>query len=965
MTLIDLVEAGDVEGVLRELASLTPDGRATQAEALEERRAQTRTGPHRWPHEQRAAQLAAELGCRTDPVAAADWILRDENRRTLHPPRDGAWLLDVVDLYPAAWRAELAAQLAQRSTPGNPVRFDLLEHLVHGTGCPIPTSDGFIASWLDWHDRNSAPPARAAAEPDRTLLARLRADELTPTLLPLVPDRPDLSLGGVEMFHHLVKKYGPRYVRENTRLGVFINLSAEDGGLVDRAALIRRVFALLPGDPARGLDAAVALTELALTPAEHASMSRERRALTGLLTARLLEDGTPAATAPALAYLRALAPTPAENAPLLRDHVAMLDLSSPVAAYGQEVLIALDGAGLVEPDVLTEISERVLPRPEKKLVRAQLAWLGRVAKRDAGRAGRILTDMAFAFQHPDVALQERALDLIARHLPAAGAGDGDGQVLSHLREAAASLSPGLAARAAELFGQRPPEQHASRSSTEPSPQQSRQQSPQPSGGPVPDVLPVVPEPAPVHPVATAAAVAPEVAVALADGDNVVAFERALDGLVRHARLDRATLSTALEPVIRRKLRQPEHAWYWSWSPRDIQLDIYDVVTAIRGEERRPWHIHLRREHGNYLTYYAGTPNPAAEMLEARVSEAIDLVESGAQPYLLALPTRADGTVDAAVLVERISEFERLGVTPAPVDLAQALLRVTPTDDDRVRQAAGALRSDAGHRLARWLEQGGVPQRDTTPEKWPTDHPTDAEPGWWDPANPGLTAPGITDPGVTDPGVTDPGRGTSGAAGPGLPLPPVAAALLGPYDAPSSWAAAFWFAQLPHHRDEMAARIGHTTTRLLPRLMETHGAAGYATHWQIARRLGGNPEEADEVVDALLVLAAQGQLDARLLAGQWQALLRHGASTHTRATAALRTAAETGAWATVWSILAAALPRLLRGTPVNGAGAILALAVECASRSGAKGAIPEVDELAARTGSSQTVKNARLLRDALR
>jgi hypothetical protein len=922
MTLIHLVEAGDVEGVLRELAALTPDERAAQVEALEDRRAQTPAGWHTCPEGERDAQLAAELGCRTDPVAAAEWILR-EHHLTFYPPHRGAWILDVVDLYPAAWRAELVAQLAERSTPGKTVRFDLLDHLVHGTGCPVPTSDGFIESWLSWRGWNSEPPAHLCdgGLPGDSLLARLRADGLTPKLLPLVLDRPDISLGGVGMFHHHVKKHASRHVRENTRLGVFISLSTEGDGLVDRATLIRRIFALLSDDAVWGLDAAVALTELALTPAEHASVSRERLALAAPLTARLLEDGTPAATAPPLAYLRALALTPAENAPLLRDHVAMLDLSSPVAAYGQEVLIGLDEAGLVEADVLTEICERILLRPEKKLVRAQLAWLNRAAKRDAAHTRRLLTDMALTFQHPDVGLQERALDLIARHLRRAGVHEGDQEVLCALREAAAFLTPALTPRAAEMFGL--PEQNATGGSDEV----------------LPDVLPDVPEPAPVHPVATTAEVAPQVAVALADRDNVVAFERALDGLVRHARLDRSTLSKALEPVVRKKLHQPDDNWYWNWSPTDAQLDIYDVVTAVRGDQPRIWHIHLRHEHTNFLTYYAGQPNSPGEMLKARLSEAIDLIESGAQPYLLALPTRANGAVDAATLVERIAEFESLGVIPAPIDLAQALLRVTPTDDEQVRQAAGALHSDAGRLLTRWLNQGGIPHRDTTPEKWPNDHPTGAEPGWWDPAVPCIDHD--------------------------LPLPPVAAALLSPHGWCTSWAAAFWLAQLPHHRDEMAARLGATHHRALPWLMETHGTAGYATHWQMARRLGGNPKEADAVVDALLVLAAQEQLDAGLLAGQWQALLRLGASTHTRATATLRAAAETGAWATVWSILEAALPALLRDKPVNGAGAILALAAECASHSGAKGSIPEVDEVAARKGSSQIVQNARLLRDVLR
>ncbi|MFI0240184.1 hypothetical protein [Streptomyces sp. NPDC016845] len=143
-------------------------------------------------------------------------------------------------------------------------------------------------------------------------------------------------------------------------------------------------------------------------------------------------------------------------------------------------------------------------------------------------------------------------------------------------------------------------------------------------------------------------------------------------------------------------------------------------------------------------------------------------------------------------------------------------------------------------------------------------------------------------------------------------------------------------------------------------MECGGPAGFATHWQIARLL----DHSDRAVDALLVLAAQGELDSRLLAGQSQARLRKGLGTPDRTAAALRAAAETGAYATVRSVLEAALPPLLRDTPIRGAGAWLALAAECASRCGAKGAIPEVEEPAARKGSTVTVRNARHLRDVL-
>lgn len=66
---------------------------------------------------------------------------------------------------------------------------------------------------------------------------------------------------------------------------------------------------------------------------------------------------------------------------------------------------------------------------------------------------------------------------------------------------------------------------------------------------------------------------------LANPQDVVAFERALDGLVRHARLDRAALATALAPVLR---RPPAHTGDYT------QADLYDVAAAAAGREPRKW-----------------------------------------------------------------------------------------------------------------------------------------------------------------------------------------------------------------------------------------------------------------------------------------------------------------------------------------------------------------------------------------
>ncbi|WP_328493367.1 DUF6493 family protein [Streptomyces sp. NBC_00414] len=908
MKLVQLAEAADVEGVLRELGALTPDGRAAQTETLAARRATVQAG---WPHlsdEEKAAQLAAELGCRTAPATAADWIQEncpwEENL-----PLGGAWVVDVLNLHPVVWRAELAAELAERPRP--PAR--LVEHLVRDTGCPVPTSTGFVAGWLrsrlwPWH----AAHLRGGPRPDGTLLEQLRQDDLSPRFLRLAVERQEIYLGP-NWFHNDMTRYGLPLMLEHNRLGAFISFSAE--GLVDRAALVRHVFAGLDITE-EAPDIADMMTAFALTPEELASVAAERAALTESLLARLLQDGTRRETAPPLAYLHALALTPAENAPFVRDLVALLDLSAPVAAYAQEVLNAMDEAGLLEPDVLTEVCERLLLRPEKKLVRTQLTRLDRAARQDSARARRTVLDAATAFDHRDIDMQERALDVVARHLPAAG-----DSVLPELRTAAARINPGLVARTAELFGTAPdlfPDQDA-----DTLPDQYA------------DTLPAVPEPRPVpDSVGTAVEVAQELAAVVANDKDVVTFERVLDGLVRHAHLDRAALAQALRPVMRKQPRQHADC---------TQSDVYDVAAALRGDEPRQYGVIARLADD-------ASCSPAGALLAARLAEAIDIVEAGAQPFLLAVPTDTTGALDATALVQRISSLDGLGVTAAPVDLAQALLRVTPTTDDKVLDAAGELTSDAGRRLARWLREGGLPYPEPVPADWPEScpdrHPND------------LVSHLAPEP----------------ATGP--PLLPAAAALIGPYEYGRGMTepmVPFWLAQLPHHRETVLARdyfrwrygSDRGWAHALPFAAESGGPAGYALHLALANTLSYDRQgERDATVDALLVLAARGQLDTGLLGRQLAELLRVESVAANRVTAALRTAAETGAYAAVWSVLEAALPHLLSDPVVRGAGALLALGVDCASRCAAKGEMPEVTAAAARTGSSQAVKNARLLRDVL-
>ncbi|GAA5016444.1 hypothetical protein GCM10025734_66160 [Kitasatospora paranensis] len=585
--------------------------------------------------------------------------------------------------------------------------------------------------------------------------------------------------------------------------------------------------------------------------------------------ARLLRGGRPADQRVFLLVLRALAPDRDEYAARVRTLVGLLDGHSTVAGHAQQVLAALDTAGRLAPEVPAEVSATVLFRPEKKLVRAQLGWLDRAARTSPERAGPVVLAAAGAFGHADRGLQEQALKVIARHLAAAGPA-----VLPALREAAEQLDPAHHGRAAELFGAEVrTEEHG-------------------------ELLPPVPQPRPVPPpVATPAELAEELGAVVAGQDDVVAFERVLDGLVRHAWSDRQALAEALAPVLR----------VASWHRLHL---VAEAAAGLMTPARA--HAVAHGKEGGLRGYHGATGFDA--QLASRIEEVVRRLAARPVPYLLATPTLATGALDAGVLVDRLAGYERLGVAAGPVDLAQAMLRVAPGADPAAVAAAGLLESPEGERLARWLRTGGLPR------------PVSVllEPSTARPLGRRLSALRRM---VEQPAA-------AGIEG----FPRDTAQLLGPpalHGGPAPWwepePVPHWAAVLPHHREEVAARLlrqvaavadldSRGAARVLPYLAEADGPAGLAMHLAVVYGLGArHPEDRTAAVDALLVLAARGDLDGALLGREAAELVLLGAVKPNRLAAALRAAADTGAYGTVWSVLAAALPRLLGEAPPRAAG----------------------------------------------
>jgi hypothetical protein len=676
-----------------------------------------------------------------------------------------------------------------------------------------------------------------------------------------------------------------------------------------------------------------ALAELA------AEGTLDREVLVDACVARLLRGGAPADQRVFLRLLSSFGPTRDEARERSADWIALACEAVPtVARHAQSVLASLALEDELASRQLAEMSSGVLFRADKKLVRAQLILLGKVLKRDPSTADVLLPAAAQAFGHEDTEAQERALKLVERHvdaLPEAG------EARERLGELAAGLRPGLRLRAQRLLGIEDLD---------------------PASAVHEELLPPVPERARLAAAPESAAeLAEEVSALLVSDGGVAAFERALDGLVRHAHRDRDALVDALGPVVAR-------CWWRNLDPRHSAVEVrfresphgLEVVLASLFEQVGMATLHAAVQQG--------APNGScrhsalSRAFDARLWEVAYRLRAEPMPFLLATPTWDTGLLEPDELVTRLAEYRRLEARPGAADFAQALLRVRR--DDRATAATAAARARAigspeGYRLAQWLADEGpllpVCRRRTA----------------------GVRI-------LLELGELQEIQG----------LFPVEFRPLGrPFTVFKDrsycrhWDVAerrHWPAVVPGRRELVAARLlrdismvsvddSRSDAAILPLLAEGDGPAGEAVHLCVAYGLGArHAEDRLAAVDALLVLAARGQLDAGRLGADLGDLARRGAVKPSRLADSMRTAAATGAYATVWSVLRGLLPALLTdlavdgpgGGPIRGLGELLTVAADCAERSGARGDLAHLAGAAGRRGSSKVVAQARRLRLAL-
>ncbi|MFD9424523.1 MULTISPECIES: DUF6493 family protein [unclassified Streptomyces] len=874
--LLTAVREGRKEDIPPLVLRLDPAGRRAALVELKELRKESRTWEWRKREKIRKALLVAGAGCHSGAAGCATWIGSREMRDWVRSPYP--FVLEALADRDPAWLGDLAHRLAERSATSESEYWFVCE-LVRIAQCPIPATDGLVQGWTE-----RCGLARWQSPSATSLLDVLRADPHLAVLAPRIFELPELppQLSWYEDPDSL--RHWPASL---------IALAGE--GLLDRGVLVD-----------------------------------------GCVT-RLLRGGKPGEQRFFLVLLRQLALTEQEETARLADWMGMAaDGISTVAGHAQTVLTRLDGLGRLTTRDLADVSGSVLFRREKKLVRSQLVFLGKVLRRDASTANELLPVVAEAFGHEDTDIQERALKLVARHLPTV-----DDALREELALAAGQVGQMHRAAATELFGDLPEETADS--------------------GPYEELLPPAPalrrlEPAPE----SVAELVEEVAALVKSGSReTTVFERALDGLIRHARTDRPALESALREAL-------AGHWFLGGVPQD-EVDRrftrdpggLDVVVASLLGLVSPSAV---RDGGARWTGTGTCAHAALNgVLFARMWEAAAAVRTAQIPLLLATPTWHTGSLDPAELVERLRTYQRLGAGPGPVDFAQALLRVRRSGEQEAAAAAAQLGTAEGDRLAAWI-RADQPLAPVLRHRPPSGPPSSGN--WWQRSATGTRRVLL----ATKERLVIQQEFPRSFHWLGRPHLPDARQCYHWMDG----RAENWIAALPEDGETLAAwlmpNLMHCADEgtqgaawTLPVLAEAGGPAGGAIHLALAYGLGArHPQDRLSAVDALLVLAAQGRLDAPLLGRELAILIDHDLVKPSRIADSTRTAAATGAYRTVLSVLVALLPSLLTyPKPPHGLGEVLAVTADCAERSGAQDLAP-IEGLAAvagRKGSSQLVRQA--------
>ncbi|MDX8147745.1 DUF6493 family protein [Lentzea sp. BCCO 10_0061] len=630
----------------------------------------------------------------------------------------------------------------------------------------------------------------------------------------------------------------------------------------------------------------------------------DRRVLLDGCLARLQQGGAAKEMEGFLALHKILDVTLDETAEHARDYVAMLpDSRSVVASLAQDRLKALDEAGKLDFDLLADASRWVFGRTEKKLIHAQLTWLGKHAK---STPDEVVLTVAELFAHESDDLRGQAVKLVAKHQ--------------------AKISDATRTELLALAGQLPSDL-AAQLGVETVAEQAA------------ELAAFVPRPWP-DPIATLDELTGEVRALF--GRNTayvdpVTVERIVEAVVRFAWQDREAVATAFGPIYDKypwiQNRLNLQAYVDSPSP-DCRSMFFSIIAAVPAPAEPLGQM-------NRLTpaLKVAEPGTPSQYLAKRLREIARGLVRSPRPFLVSTPTEMSGLLDPGALLERLAKAEAEEWEPWPQDLKQACRRLPrgtgPEDFASLRGTAGTL-------LREWLT--GVPDPVVELVERTRSTPN------------GYLAPPRVEKRLLvtlAPVLPEPERYWYGYSDWEAMLPCWPAVLPAQREVVAAHLVPHLACRCESKGDDGA---------LLPALAETQGPIGVATNLALAYGLGAEATVGRaHAVDALLILAARDQLDGKALGEIVGLLLERGDLALNRVVPCLRDTARSGAAAQIWDLLTTALPKAWSHNRVAD---LVELAVELAQQLKPGGGVDGLAEVAARKGASKTVVQARRLVSAL-
>ncbi|MEU4332799.1 DUF7825 domain-containing protein [Nonomuraea dietziae] len=649
-----------------------------------------------------------------------------------------------------------------------------------------------------------------------------------------------------------------------------------------------------------------------------------RQTLLDGCASRFMAGGDAAEAGPFVALWRELQPEVAEI-PVV-DFVRLLpSASSPVVQLALEELHRAESAGALDEELFAEAVQALAYRPEKKNMAAAVKW---IADASLSKGAVAVSALAAVFDVDTPSLRERAVRVAVKLAPHTAESGREA-----IREAASRLPADLRERVAAAFGAVDEVQS------------------EPAAAPT---LTATPLPALASPIGSVAELAAELDKPLWPVDPA-RFERILAALVGLTHQDRDAVAAGLQAWWRANWRHPFEASAYVYGVAGFDENIGGLLSRcalaiVSPADSRELTAMLD---GDSSRWPSSEPAPQ-RFVQRRFREVMSLFERGETiPVLLATPTSPTGHVEAATLLARM---ERLDDTePLESDFLQALLRLPRQIDPELVVRAEKLPSEAGRRLAACLRDGGLPDPVVTWELEAFDRPATYHRSLQE-AHARLAPP----------------EGVSGRLAELWTLTPKTG-----YPA-FSRNMVWWPPIMPSHREAAAAHVLECLpwamdstdgqVEVVAALAHNDGPVGIATASTIVIGMGHqHPAQRALAADAIITLAAYGELPAADLGRAVGHMVRGGQVKLNRITGILDEVMETGAHAEVWTALAQAVPLLLPepGEKARaGLGELLKVAARAAVRAGARGDIPGLGELAARKGSSLLIHEARRLSEVI-